>query len=248
MQEYKTLDPVLLGRPVQALEAMAKRLAQHIAAQWQHTGHRPIDLHIDDAHFMPAPHASAQAADSADVHIARATVQAWMAERYGFTAQTSDISTQDAPRSATEQRIASALQAATVQALAQTLAEPLSTSAASSQIWEWKALVRIAALPAQAMHIRLSAANSASLERHIAAQRKPSRNQQATSTPLEVELLALLVEKTVTAADIYQLQVGSVLPIAMDRARVALNGQAMLSASVAEHQGKLHLTAFETLE
>ena len=59
---------------------------------------------------------------------------------------------------------------------------------------------------------------------------------------------ALLLEKTVTAADIQQLHVGSVLPIHLERARVALNGQAMLTASVAEHQGKLHLTAFETLE
>ena len=248
MQEYKTLDPVLLGRPVQALEAMAMRLAQHIAALWQQTGHRPIALHIENAHFTPAAPASMQAADSPDIHIARATVQAWMAERYGFTAQASDISAQDAPCSATEQRITSALQAATEQALRQTLPDVPSTSLASSQIWDWRAHIRIAALPAQDLHIRLNASASASLERHIATQRKPSRSQQPSTAPLEVELLALLVEKTVTAADIHQLQIGSVLPIAMDRARVALNGQPMLSASVAEHQGKLHLTAFETLE
>jgi hypothetical protein len=39
-----------------------------------------------------------------------------------------------------------------------------------------------------------------------------------------------------------------VLPIALGTTTVLINGEALLAATVTEHQGKLHLTAFETLE
>lgn len=248
MQEYKTLDPVLLGRPVQALEAMATKFAQQVEAHIQGCGHRPITLTIEAAHFSPATLDSSADVQQHRITMARATVQACMAERYGFTAQASDIGNDDAPCSATEQRITQALHTAIETSIAKTLPNAILAGVVSSQIWMWQAQIRVGQLPAQMLHIRLSTAASHALEAYLAGQRKPSRSQPSHSEPLEVELQALLLEKTVSAADIYQLQVGSVVPIALDRARVLLNGQAMLSASVAEHQGKLHLTAFENLE
>lgn len=248
VQEYKTLDPVLLGRPVQALEAMATKLAQQVQAQIQSCGHRPIALAIEAAHFCPATLNSSADLQQHRITMARATVQACMAERYGFTAQAGDISSEDAPCSATEQRITKALHEAAQTAIAKTLPNAIQAGVSSSQIWIWQAQIRVAQLPTQMLHIRLSTTASHALEGYLAAQRKPSRPHPASNEPLEVDLQALLLEKTVSAADIYQLQVGSVLPIALDRARVLLNGQAMLSASVAEHQGKLHLTAFENLD
>ena len=61
-------------------------------------------------------------------------------------------------------------------------------------------------------------------------------------------MTARLLEKTVSTADVQTLRTGSVLPIALGATTVLLNGEALLAATVTEHQGKLHLTAFETLE
>ena len=245
VQKSRPLDPVLLGRPVQVFEALAILLARCVAEQLQLTGHRSLDLTIQDAHFSPAKQAGPTEIANLDIGLARHTVQALMAQRYGFDSQPGDLS-DNTTVSATELRITRSLHDAIANAVKLTL--PAATPHATTQAWQWQAQIQVGLLPPQMLHIGLTAAASAGLEQCVAQQRQPLRATPPSSEPLMVELQALLVQKTITAADMQQLRVGSVLPIALDRAKVALNGQVMLSASVAEHQGNLHLTAFENLE
>jgi hypothetical protein len=159
----------------------------------------------------------------------RATVLAHMAARYGFTAD-GQADAPDTPPSSTERRIGQALQDAVLRAVAALCAQadaaldsPPSTSASA---WQWQARIQVGDSDWQPLHITLDADASRTLE-HYALR---------------------LLEKTVSTADIQALRRGSVLPIALGRTTVLLNGEALLTASVAEHHGKLHLTAFETLE
>lgn len=237
----------MLGRSLAAIDALASLLRQHVTQHIQHTGHRSLKLCIEGAHFTPWRPQTAMPQTETDVQIARHTVLQLMAARYGFDF---DPAQDEAPAvTCTEERIAAALQTAVRSALEEMLAGagPVAATAVT-QRWQWLASVRVGEHAAQKLCISLGTTHSAQLEQLINRQRPPLRPGKHKPEPLRIDLRALLLEKTVTAADIQQLHVGSVLPIHLERARVALNGQAMLTASVAEHQGKLHLTAFETLE
>ena len=243
MQTQRTLDTALLGRPLQAFDAMAQRIALHLTAQLQQSGHRHVALHVLNPSLSPwRPH-SRDAATPA-ITLARATVQELMAARYGFAQETDSA---DSPASATELRITAALEHAISDAVDAVLPAN-SQHPATEAAWLWQAEIRVGDAPAQPLRVRLQPHGCAALEHYAASQRRWRSTTETAPCALSVDVLALLLEKTVTAADIQQLQVGSVLPIALERACVHLNGQPMLSASVAEHQGTLHLTAFETLE
>lgn len=245
MHKSKTLDPVLLGRPLPAFNALAALVSRHVTQQIQQSGHRSLALVIEQAHFAPWRPTAAVPTAHTQVHFTRSSVLALMAQRYGFEldAQPTDTPTR------TEERIGKALQDATLSALQMTFKEAQHISATpSTQRWQWLAQIGVGTHAAQALRIELGLAHSAQLEFLVAQQRRRTNRAAAKPEPLQIDLRALLLEKTVTAADIQAMRIGTVLPINLERARVALNGQAMLTASVAEHQGKLHLTAFETLE
>ena len=246
VQKSRPLNPVLLGRPVQVFETLASLLARRVAEQLQQTGHRSIALVLQDAHFAPARHTGHADIERLHIDLPRQTVQALMAQRYGFDCQVSDLSDAETAISATELRITHSLHEAITRAVQHTLPDTAPTSA--PQHWQWHTQIQVGSLPPHALVVGLTTAASAALEQVVAQQRKPVRTTASSSEPLMIDLQALLVQKTITAADMQQLRVGSILPIALDRAKVSLNGQVMLSASIAEHQGTLHLTAFETLE
>lgn len=245
----------MLGRPVQALEQLAALLAQHVEAQMKQSGHRPVVIRIQDAQFTPlrgSPPAQPQA------FLERITVQAHMAARYGFTEDSTATGNLEAvSASSTELRIAAALHSAICQAVTQTVAHAQSAMrdaswTTSTSGWQWQALIQVADSTWQPLRIELDPTSSQALERYALQMR--SSQQPATgarSTPeatLQVGLSAQLLEKTVSAATVHALRTGSVLPIALGRSTVLLNGTALLTATLAEHHGKLHLTAFETLE
>lgn len=245
MHKSKTLDPVLLGRPLAAFDALASVLSRHVSQQIQQSGHRSLSVVIQDAHFVPLRLTAGAAQDATEARLSRDTVLQLMAQRYGFEHEEGQ-----APAiTRTEERIASALQTAVTDALQAILDKAGSaTASAGTQRWCWQAQIQVGQHAAQTLRLELSAEHSAQLELLVQRIRPQPRHSEYKAEPLQIELSALLLEKTVTAADIQNLRAGSVLPISLERARVTLNGQAMLCASVAEHQGKLHLTAFETLE
>lgn len=241
----------MLGRPVQAFDQLAALLAHRVEAHMQQTGHRPVAIRIGHAHFTPL-----RAAAPAQLHttLARATVQAHMAARYGFVQDNAGATADTQPAGPTEQRIAAALLEAVRTATRETLTLPTAPPAgtAPASTWQWQAQIQVADSAWQPLHTELDTASSLALE-HLALQLRRNRQTQAPlhgtpAAPLHVSLSARLLEKTVSTAAIQALRTGSVLPIALGRTTVLINGEALLSASVAEHQGKLHLTAFETLE
>lgn len=254
MQNAKTLNPILLGRPVQAFDQLATALAQQVQTQLHGTGHRPISIQLAHAHFTPLHGA---APSSTHIDMQRATVLAHMAARYGFTADSSaDDTTAAFPVSSTERRIADVLHQAVhsaVELLCTHARAALNHApATSASAWQWEAQIQVADGAWQPLTVALDAAASRTLE-HYALQLRRDQRQASPAharpaVPLHATLTARLLEKTVSTAEIQALRPGSVLPIAMGRATVLLNGEALLAASVAEHHGKLHLTAFETLE
>lgn len=247
VQKARTLDPVLLGRPVQVFESIANTLAQQITEHIQLTGHRRIALSVHGARFSPAAANTLGHTQAPQITLPRQTVQALMSERYGFSVQPQDGTDTDLTVSSTESRITHTIQNAIHSALALTLPNA-ATSATASQQWDWEASIQVGTLPPQPIRIALHMQASASLEELVKQQRHPVRAIPTSTEPLLIELHAVLAHKNMTAAEVQQLRVGSVVPIAMERAKVSLNDQPMLSASVAEHHGTLHLTAFENLD
>lgn len=243
----------MLGRPLQAFDHVAAQVANAVLEQLQHSGFRPVAMRLEDAQFSPLRANSDEGDAGLQAHIARASVQAHMAARYGFAAD-ADASSSDAlPPSATEMRITAALQAAVCEGVQTALALPHEVpSPLHSQRWQWTAQLHIGAQPPSPLQVELDVLHSHYLEARVARFRHEvlhTRSAPACAAPaLHITLVARLTEKEFSAADIQALQLGSVLPISLGRATVLLNDEAMLSASVAEHQGKLHLTAFETLE
>jgi len=65
---------------------------------------------------------------------------------------------------------------------------------------------------------------------------------------LQVGLVGRLASKEVPLGSLYDLQVGDVIPISLNRADVLLEDSRVFTAAVTEHKGKLCLTSFEDAE
>ncbi len=65
---------------------------------------------------------------------------------------------------------------------------------------------------------------------------------------LQVGLVGRLASKEVPLGSLYDLQVGDVIPISLNRADVLLEDSRIFTAAVTEHKGKLCLTSFEDAE
>ncbi|QBI01083.1 FliM/FliN family flagellar motor switch protein [Pseudoduganella albidiflava] len=65
---------------------------------------------------------------------------------------------------------------------------------------------------------------------------------------LQVTLAGQLVSKEVTLGALFDLRIGDVIPVSLDRADVMLEDSRLYTAAVTEHKGKLCLTSFEDIE
>ncbi|MQA17896.1 hypothetical protein GEV01_00055 [Rugamonas sp. FT103W] len=65
---------------------------------------------------------------------------------------------------------------------------------------------------------------------------------------LQVGLVGRLASKEIALGSLYDLQVGDVIPISLNRADVLLEDSRLFTAAVTEHKGKLCLTSFEDAE
>ncbi|QBE65655.1 FliM/FliN family flagellar motor switch protein [Pseudoduganella lutea] len=65
---------------------------------------------------------------------------------------------------------------------------------------------------------------------------------------LQVTLAGQLVSKEVTLGALFDLRIGDVIPVSLDRADVMLEDSRLYTAAVTEHKGKLCLTSFEDSE
>lgn len=235
----------MLGRPLQAFSQLAAQIGQAIVLHLQQQGHRPIAIDIRGTQITPQAHAG----DALCIDLPRTAVLAHMHARYGFQGKKEEEKS-SAPVSTTETRIRAALMEAIRTAISSALPSS-STTPHHVQCWEWKGFLHIGDSAPTLLTITMDRATSHLVSVHVSKAQKPAippGKPSAPMAPLPIQLVAQLAEKNITAADVQALQPGAVLPIALERTIVLLNDTPMLSACVAEHQGKLHLTAFETLE
>lgn len=89
------------------------------------------------------------------------------------------------------------------------------------------------------------------LLRQLSAQHRPSRppaQQQPLDRRLALTVQARLLERELDLGSVLDLRPGALIPIRLTDATVMVEGSALMSAAVAEHQGKLCLTSFQDLE
>jgi flagellar motor switch protein FliM len=80
------------------------------------------------------------------------------------------------------------------------------------------------------------------------AGKKSNKNLGSLAARLQVGVNGRLVSKEVTLGELFDLQVGDVIPISLHRADVLLEESRLFTAAVTEHKGKLCLTSFEDIE
>lgn len=88
--------------------------------------------------------------------------------------------------------------------------------------------------------------------RGLAPERDTARRTGQAQTPLvtrlQVHLKGILVTKEVMLGNLFDMQLGDVIPISMHRADVLLDDSRLFTAAVSEHKGKICLTSFEDVE
>ena len=251
------IDPLLLGRPLRALESIAAELAGAVEHSIAGSGRREIVVLVTQPRLLPAPPRSEPAGLA--VTLERQSVLDYMALRHGLAATEAAAPAATATERRLGGRLRDSLARATEDTLmelapaAATQAEDAAPLRAGETRWAWRAQLALGDGAPHALEIVLDTLCSRRLERAIAARRpQAGRGSESRAEPaeavLQMALSARLVEMTITAADLQALKPGTVLPIVMGRAVTLINGAPLLRATVAEQQGKLHLTAFDTLD
>lgn len=86
----------------------------------------------------------------------------------------------------------------------------------------------------------------------IAPSREGAKNKLATAKPfatrLQLTLVARLLEKELPLGRLLDTRVGDVIPVSLGATDVLVDESRLFTARVAEHKGKLCLTAFEDVE
>ncbi|MBY0239778.1 MAG: hypothetical protein K2X55_10745 [Burkholderiaceae bacterium] len=95
-------------------------------------------------------------------------------------------------------------------------------------------------------HLMASVLHGLSSERDNA--RRTGQARAPLATRLQVHLKGILVTKEVMLGNLFDLQLGDVIPISMHRADVLLDDSRLFTAAVSEHKGKICLTSFEDVE
>lgn len=203
--------------------------------------------------------------------IDRPLVLALMARRLGLGPETA-VATADSPPTATEDRLlhllAGQFASLCVQWLAravlpegeaaQDLAPPAelppmqggALPAFGPDAWELVAEMRDGD-QASTLALALDGAYLLPLLRHLSSQQRaarPAAPQAPLDRRLALTLQARLLERELDLGSLLELRPGSLIPIRLADATVMVEGSALMSAAVAEHQGKLCLTSFQDLE
>jgi flagellar motor switch protein FliM len=267
------LDPCLLGRPVHLLPQFARRLGEDLAAAMQAPGARRYwgPFQFDAIELVPGhPQAPARWVGTVTGHGAvavafeRALLLGLLDCRYGRRgAPPAGARDPGAERiTATEERLALTLAAQVAAVLAArvganlaapsqgaALAAPVPVGAPAPTAWTVHATLRE---PQSGSSGQLWMALDAALMADILRGLKPDQPRSVAAPPaeplatrLQVKLDGRLVSQEITLAQLFDMQVGDVIPVAVGRAEVMLDGSRLFTAAVAEHKGKLCLTTFE---
>lgn len=203
--------------------------------------------------------------------IDRPLVLALMARRLGLGADTA-VATADTPPTATEDRLLHLLAGQFASLCLQGLAHEASpddeagqnlTPAAEAPVlqsgplpafgadaWELVAEMRDGE-QLSTLALALAGAHLVPLLRQLSSQQRAARppvRQAPLDRRLTLTLQARLLERELDLGTVLDLAPGALIPIRLADATVMVQGSALMSAAVAEHQGKLCLTSFQDLE
>jgi flagellar motor switch protein FliM len=99
------------------------------------------------------------------------------------------------------------------------------------------------------IQLTLDDAGTACLLRHLASTQRRRAPARAHPTPLKsrlhFRLVARLLQKDLTLGELLDIGVGDLIPVSLRAADVLIDDSRLMTATVAEHKGKLCLTNFE---
>ena len=260
---YQVLDPCFLGRPVHLLHRFAAQLQDDLRQALLLPGHRRYwgAFQVEQVGFERIDESAAARRWSAfgevTWSIERALLLAVLEHRYGQGAAA------EARVTATEERLADALGLQLAHMLVRRidlnggkLPPALAPAGQARQPAQplrgaWVACVRMrnpdSGVSGQfwlVLGTELMIALLRGLQPPRVAAARPAAPAPLAAA-LKVKLDARLASKEMPLGALFDLQVGTVVPISLDRAEVLLDESRLFTALVNEHKGKLCLTAFE---
>jgi flagellar motor switch protein FliM len=272
---HQVLDPTLLGRPVHLLPTFAAQLRDDLAQALRLPGSRRSWglLQVDGAAFVRAAAATPgerwlRCAASAGVlgfRLERRLLLVLLNHRYGQKTTVAAQETTTAPPrvTATEERLALALGQQLATLLARRIGHNLGTPAGAAEgalnaapgaapaAGSW--LLQVTMVDGQGVGagqfwFALDQAVMTAVLRGLLPARHTAPAPQSVrplASRLQVSLSGRLMSKEVLLGSLFDLRVGDIIPISLNRTDVLLDHSRLFTAAVTEHKGKLCLTAFE---
>lgn len=267
------LDPRTLGRPVHLLDRFTTPLREGLAEflrtrfnRRYRAGFRIGDVRLKHEDALPSEHRwRMYGNDGGRIGFAidRNLLLCIFGYRYGGTADTQPTT---GPETATEERLANALGHAFAGLLASQVAllPGLQNETVSEDFTEllvtpptgacWILRAQLIEPGREVEGEVLLALDAAWISRVLlgvtpARERKPvPRPADALASRLQLRLVARLLEKELSLGELLDTRVGDIIPMHLGPTEVLIGDALLFEADVAEHKGKLCLTAFKDLE
>ncbi|MCW7536516.1 FliM/FliN family flagellar motor C-terminal domain-containing protein [Aquabacterium sp. A7-Y] len=271
----QVLDPSTLGRPVHRLDRFTRRWREDLGQQLRDGLNRRWRTAFEigevslQQRLAPADAGRWMAFTSAAGRIAcaieRPLLLALLARRYGAPVATPAA----VPETATEERLAAQLAQQFAEALAGRIEAgctedapdtpgPAALQRAGLQVprtagWTLQARVLEPALDIDtSLWFTLDAAWMDRLLAGLAPARPRATERSEPARPLSQQLrltlTARLLEKELPLGELLALRVGDLIPVRLGPTEVLVDDTQLFTATVAEHQGKLCLTAFSDVD
>lgn len=273
-----TLDPLTLGRPLHLLERFTALARGDLDEAFRSSLNRRYRacFEVGDLRLVPLDGLPARGGWTGFVHergridfaLERRLLLCALDYRYGAHPATQGGARDEAPVTATEERLATLLGRRFVGALVERLegrAPSPDGSAHTGRLLE-DATTPLRRQGAWALHVsvreRAHGVDGAmwfvleeAWQRHLLQQLAPLRErpgEPAAAQPfarrLPLALTARLLEKDIPLGRLLDLRVGDVIPVSLGPSDVLVDDSRVFTAQVVEHKGKLCLTAFEDVE
>lgn len=270
----QVLDPSLLGRPVHLLPAFAAQLRDDLAQALRLPGNRRYwgQFQVGTAAFTRAE-AGAQggrwlsydaAHGTLGFRLERSVLLGVLNHRYG-QGEAAAAAQAEAPRvTATEERLALALGQQLAGVLARRIGHNLGVPAGAGEgalsggagaapaAGSWLVQVTVddgAGILAGQFWFALDQPLMAAVLRGLLPARHAPQAARHSVRPLasrlQVRLAGRLMSQEMLLGSLFDLRVGDVIPVSLNRTDVLLDQSRLFTAAVTEHKGKLCLTAFE---
>jgi flagellar motor switch protein FliM len=268
---HPTLDPRTLGRPVHLLPAFAAQMREDLAEFFHVNLNRRYqaefqvgEICIDAAGTAPAGRWQGFATEQGQIGCAldRILVLSTLVYRYGLIGD--EATPESAPETATEERLAAMLGRqlagiltarieAGLNAVEKVSGMPESTALGAVGTPRSSCLITVTIHETRhriegQLHLTLDDAWMAVLLRRLTPPQRKRSGAESHALPLPArlnfKLVARLLEKDLTLGELLDLRIGTVIPVSLRSTDVLIGDSRLMTATVAEHKGKLCLTSF----